>query len=159
MTIAAKVFGGAISTFDGTLQEGCIQDCIPPTLLQCVGMIEHGADIKSTFAGTLQEGCIQDCIPPILLQFVGMIEHGADIKSQLRLGASRSDLAMAQLLPYNCYAKNKEGAATHRHSIKRDTRFSLYMGMSVFVETRNRQLVEVVHDHGISIHICIYMSA
>ena len=53
---------------------------------------------KSTFDGTFQEGCIQDAIPPTRLQFVGTIEHGADIKYQLRLGASKSDLAMAQLL-------------------------------------------------------------
>ena len=34
-------------TFYGTFQEGCIQDVIPPTLLQFVSMIEHGSDIKS----------------------------------------------------------------------------------------------------------------
>ena len=35
----------------------------------------------------------------LLLQFVCMIEHGVDIKSQLRFGASKTVLAMAQLLP------------------------------------------------------------
>ena len=43
-----------------------------------------------------------------------MIEHGADIKSQLRFGVSKTYLVIAQLLQYNCYAKYKEGAATHR---------------------------------------------
>ena len=104
-------------------------------------MLDH----KFTFDGTFQEGCIQDAIPPTLLQFVGMIEHGADIKSQLRFGASKSDLAMAQLLQYNCYARYKEGAATHRHSRERDTPFPLYMGMAVFAKTRKRQLVEMLH--------------
>ena len=110
-------------------------------------MLDH----KSTFYGTFQEGGIKDVIPPTVLQFMGMIEHGADIKSQLRFRASKSDLAMAQLLQYNCYARYKEGAATHRHSREQETLFPLYMGMSVFAKTRKRQLVEMLHGHGISI--------
>ena len=58
----------------------------------------HMLDHNSTFERIFQEGCIQDAIPPTLLQFVDMIEHGADIKSQLRFDASKSDLAMTQLL-------------------------------------------------------------
>ena len=111
----------------------------------------HMLDHKSIFDGTFQEGGFQAAIPPTLLQFVGMIEHGADIKSQLRLGASKSDLAMAQLLQYNCYARYKEGAATHRHTKERGIPFPLYMGMADFTKTRKRQLVEMLHDHGISI--------
>ena len=57
-------------------------------------MLNH----KSTFDGTFHEGCIEEAFPASLLQFVGMVEHGADIKSQLRFGASKRDLAIAQLL-------------------------------------------------------------
>ena len=110
-------------------------------------MIDH----KSTFDGTFHEGCVEEAIPSTLLQFVGMIEHGADIKSQLRFGASKTDLAMAQLLQYNCYARYKEGAATHRHSKDRETPFPVYMGMTVFAKTRKRHLVEMLHAHGLSI--------
>ena len=35
------------SKFDGTFPAGCVQNAIPPILLQFVGMVEHGADIKS----------------------------------------------------------------------------------------------------------------
>ena len=38
-------------------------------------------------------------------QFVYMIELDADIKFQLRFGASKLDVAMAQLLQYNCYTE------------------------------------------------------
>ncbi len=58
----------------------------------------------------------EECVPSFLLQFVGMVEHGADIKSQLRFGAPKRDLAMAQLLQCNCYARLKEGAPIYRHS-------------------------------------------
>ena len=35
------------SRFDGTFHEGCIKDAIPSVLLQFIGIVEHGADIKS----------------------------------------------------------------------------------------------------------------
>lgn len=35
------------SKFNETFHEGCIEEAIPSTLLQFIGMIEHGADIKS----------------------------------------------------------------------------------------------------------------
>ena len=69
-----------------------------------------------------------------------MVEHGADIKSQLRLGESKTDISIAQLLQYNCYAKFKEGAVTDRHAKDRETAFPIYMGLSVFGRTRKRKL-------------------
>ena len=77
-------------------------------------MLEH----KVPFQGSFNENCIEDSLPSILLQFVCMMEHGADIKSQLMFGASKTDLAMAQLLQYNCYTKYKEGAKTFRRTAR-----------------------------------------
>ena len=76
-----------------------------------------------------------------------MIEHGVDIKSQLRFGASKIDSAMAQLLQYNCYSRYKEGASTYRHSKEREPPF----GMSVYAKTRKKVLVELLHDHELSV--------
>jgi hypothetical protein len=64
-------------------------------------MIHH----KSAFAETFHGGCVECAIPSTHFQFVCMIEHGADVRSQLRFGASKADLVMAQLLQYNCYAR------------------------------------------------------
>jgi hypothetical protein len=47
--------------------------------------------------------------------YVCMWEDGADIKSQIRYGASKPNLALAQLLQYNCSARHNEGVKTHRH--------------------------------------------
>ncbi|KAJ8399555.1 hypothetical protein AAFF_G00409660 [Aldrovandia affinis] len=51
MAKAAKILRRHIldhqSRFDGTFCEECIKDAIPPILLQFIGMVEHGADIKS----------------------------------------------------------------------------------------------------------------
>ena len=62
----------------------------------------HMLDHKSIFDGTFDDGCVDDAVPPSLLQFVGMVEHEADIKSQLRFGALKTYMAIAQLLQYNC---------------------------------------------------------
>ena len=110
-------------------------------------MLQH----KSQWNGTFHDGCLEDAVPSSLLQFICMIEHGADIKSQLQHGASKSDLAMAQLLQYNCFAKYKAGSHVHRHSKDRETPFVVYMGMSVFAKTRKRQLIDMLHDNGLSI--------
>ena len=111
----------------------------------------HMLDHTSKFDGTFHDGCIEEAIPSSLVQFVGMIEHGADIKSQLRFVVLKTDLVIAQLLQYNCYATYKEGAATHRHSTNRETPFPIFLGMSVYAKTRKRMLVEMLHEHGISI--------
>lgn len=110
-------------------------------------MLQH----KSQFNSTLYGGCPEETVPQSLLQFVCMIEHGADIKSQLQHGASKSDLAMAQLLEYNCFAKYKAGSEVHRHSKDRETPFAVHVGMSVFAKTRKRQLIDMLHDNGVSI--------
>ena len=84
---------------------------------------------------------------------MALLEHRADIKSQLRFGASKTDLAIAQLFQYNCYARYKEGAATHRHFKDKETSFPVYMGMSVDTKTRKRKLVEMLNENGISIWV------
>ena len=36
-----------IAKLDGTIHDGCIEEAIPSSLIHFVGMIEHGANIKS----------------------------------------------------------------------------------------------------------------
>jgi hypothetical protein len=96
-------------------------------------MIHH----KSAFAGTFHGGCVECAIPSTLLQFVCMIEHSADV--------------MAPLLQYNCYARYREGTATHRHSEDRDIPFTVFLGTSVYAKLEKRLLVEMLHEHGVSI--------
>ena len=49
---------------------------------------------KWTFEKTLEGSTIEEAIPPSILQFICIIKHGADIKSQLKHGATKSDLAV-----------------------------------------------------------------
>ena len=65
----------------------------------------HMLDYKYKYMGNLHDTSVYDSLPPVFLQFVGMIEHGADMKSQLRSGATTTDLAIAQLLRYYYFVK------------------------------------------------------
>lgn len=110
-------------------------------------MLKH----KSSFCSTFQVEYKKEAVPSSLLQFVCMIEHGADIKSQIVHGASKSDLAMSQLLQYNCFAKSKEGTKVHRHCKDRETPFAVYLALSVYGKTRKRHLIDMLHENGLSI--------
>ena len=94
---------------------------------------------------------LEDAVSSSLLQFVCMIEHGTDIKLQLLHEAPKSDLAMSHLLQYNCFAKYKEGSTVHRHSKDHETPFVVFTGMHMLAKTRKRQLVEMLHENGLSI--------
>ena len=110
-------------------------------------MLNHKTKRNNQF----EEGSGEESIPPSLLQFVCNVEHGVDIKSHLKHGVVKSDLAIAQLLQYNCYTKDKGGSAIHRHSKDHETPFAVYIGMIVFAKTRKRQLIDKLHKNGISI--------
>ena len=80
-----------------------------------------------------------------------IIDYGVDIKSQLRFGAAKTDLAMTQLLQYNCYAAYGEGISNYRHLRDRKTSFPVFMALYVYSKTRKKGLVDMLHDHGLSI--------
>ena len=106
---------------------------------------------KNKFSREFQEGIGEEAVPQALLQFVCSIEHGVDIKSHLNHGVMQSDVATAQLLQYNCFSKYTEGSKSLRHAKDRETPFAVYVGMKVFAKTRKRELIDKLHENGISI--------
>uniref|UniRef100_UPI00358FC12B uncharacterized protein isoform X2 n=1 Tax=Myxine glutinosa TaxID=7769 RepID=UPI00358FC12B len=110
-------------------------------------MVAHNSKFESRF----HAGNVEDAIPPSLLQFVCNIEHGSDIKSQLTNDASKSDIAIAQLLQYNCFGKYMDGGQHHRYSKDHETPFAVYVGLLVFAKTRKRKLIDILHENGICI--------
>jgi hypothetical protein len=100
---------------------------------------------------TLNGDSIEEAVPTSLLEFVCMLEHGADIKSRVRYGASKQNLALVQLLQYNRSARHNKCVKTHRHAKDRETPFPVYVGLSVYSRHRNRKLVEMLYENGISI--------
>jgi hypothetical protein len=59
-----------------------------------------------------------------------LYQHRAQSCTQTE--ASKIDLAMAQFLQYNCYAKYREETATYRHSKDHETPFAVFIGMSLY---------------------------
>ena len=102
------------------------------------------------FDGRFHADSVENSIPPTLQQFACMVEQGTDIKSQIEFGSSKTVLAIAQLLQYNCYT-HKANIPTFGHSKNRETPFPIFMGLSLYGKTRKQGLVELLHDHGLSI--------
>ena len=90
-------------------------------------------------------------MPPSLLKFVSLIQHGGDIQSQIEHGDSQADLAMAQLLQFNCQKKHNKISNFSKHSQSRETPFTIYVGVLIYAKTRKRQLIESLHQHGVSV--------
>lgn len=55
------------STFDGTFLEGCIEDAIPTSLLQFVGMVEHDANIVSAQIWCFKDTCRNSTVATVQL--------------------------------------------------------------------------------------------
>ena len=96
---------------------------------------KHMLAHKWKFDGRFHADSVENSIPPTLQQFVCMVEHGIDIKSQIEFGSSKTDLAVAQLLQYNCYT-HKANISTFRHSKNRETLFPILMDLSLYGKTR-----------------------
>ena len=78
-----------------------------------------------SIVGSCYDFRIEDSLPSALLQCICMIEHRVCVQSQLRFGASLTDLAMPQLLKYNCND-------TCRYCGVRDTTFQTIKRMCFF---------------------------
>jgi hypothetical protein len=68
--------------------------------------------LYSIFKGSFSGKSIDESTTSLLEQFVCMIDLDADMKCQLRFGASKIDVAMAQLLQYNCSTKYRDDDKT-----------------------------------------------
>ena len=108
-------------------------------------------DTNSSFTGSFEQSYVDQSVPLQLLQFVAQISHGSDIISQSDIGLSKANVALAQLLQFNCHQDYKKDAAYHRHTKDREPPFPVYIAMSIYSKTRSRELMETLYDHGICI--------
>jgi len=107
---------------------------------------------KVKFTGNFEKESVLNGVPQCLLQLVSMIGHGPDIGSQLENGVSKSDLAIVQLLQYNCHKKASKGTRhPQKHSVEREPPFAVYVALLLFAKTRKRQLIDLLFQHGMCI--------
>ena len=95
---------------------------------------------------------METSVPQSLIELVNMIEHSPDIETQIESETTKSDLAISQLLHYNCQqSPKKRNTMLQKHSKSRETTFVFYVGLLLFAKTRKRQLIDVLHQYGICI--------
>ena len=83
------------------------------------------------FVGNFSESFQKEYVPLSLLEFVSLIQHG-----QIEHGASQADLAIAQLLQFNCQKTHNKISNFSKHSQSRETPFSTYIGVLIYAKTK-----------------------
>ena len=107
-------------------------------------------ECKASFEGSFEDSYMNSCTPPMLLNFVSSISHGTDIKSHMDVGVSKPDVALAQLIQFNCFAKYNASALYQRHSKDRESAFPVFTGLSVHSKTRKKEIVNTLFEHGLN---------
>uniref|UniRef100_A0A0L8FV64 Uncharacterized protein n=1 Tax=Octopus bimaculoides TaxID=37653 RepID=A0A0L8FV64_OCTBM len=112
-------------------------DILRKKILQC----------SSSFDGKFDSQYLNSSVPPELQHFVTCLAQRAGIKAQIESGVSKIDVAMGQLLQFNCCSKKKLTATSYRHSNKREPPLFVYLGLSLYSRTQKKQLVDRLFEH------------
>ena len=90
-----------------------------------------------------------------LLALVAMIINGPNIEAQSSASSMPQPiLTIAQLLMYNSFIRrriNFTSTSTYRHNQERETPLPIYLGVMIHTKTRKRELVDTLHELGLSI--------
>lgn len=111
------------------------------------------------FNGTFTQKHEDECISSSLLELVNMILHGPAMKSKnentSNMSAPFAAHTIADLIAFNSLQHkprdDKVNPGVHRHNKNRETPTPIYLGLKVHVETRKRDLVDKLHNMGLSI--------
>ena len=107
---------------------------------------------KMKFEGSFEENCMETSVQQSLIELVSIREHSPDIETQIETETTKSDLAISQLLQYNCHqSPKKRNIMLQNHSKSRETTFVIYVGLLLFAKTSKRQLIDILHQYGICI--------
>ena len=80
---------------------------------------------STNFDGHFEDNCQETSVPPSLIELVSMIEHDPDIQSQIENEAISSDLAISQIIQYNCHQSKKKEELLQLNIIPRIVRHLL----------------------------------
>ena len=108
---------------------------------------------KCTFNGSFKPNCQIESIPTTLLSLVNMILCRPSIQTQASSDAkSQAGLSIAQLLQFNSFVRRREGDVKQEcHNKAREMPLPIYIGLPLHAKTRSRDLVEKLHDLGLSV--------
>jgi len=110
--------------------------------------------MKNQFNGSFEEKCQEESVPASLLALVAMVVNGPNIEAQTSSSAMPQPiLTISQLLLYNSLVRRRKNQSTStiRHNKDRETPLPIYLGMMVHTKTRKRELVDTLHELGLSV--------
>ena len=62
-------------------------------------------ECKACFKGSFEDRYMNSCTPPMILNFVSSVSHGTGINSHMDVKAYKPDVALVQLIQFNCFAQ------------------------------------------------------
>lgn len=103
---------------------------------------------KVAFQGDFTQNCEEECIPGPLLAAVSTLLYGA-IPTDYS-GARRPVITICQLIMLNFREAMPKGGIV-RHRKKLEPPFPLYMGLSIYGRSRDKQYIDLMHEKGVSV--------
>ena len=139
-----------------TLRKACEDDVSDDTLtlIKAARIVRKEMLSQATsFNGTFEENCQGKSVPASLLTLVTMLLYGTNIKDQSDVTESQCSLSISQLVQFNsltCQSKGAHTQTTQRHNKLREPPLPVYLGVLIHNKTRKREIVEKLHDLGLS---------
>ena len=91
--------------------------------------------------GSFEENCMETSVPQSLIGLVSMIEHSPGIETQMETETTKSDLAISQVLHYNCHqSPKKRNIMLQNHSKSRETPFVIYVWFAVVCKNKEASI-------------------
>ena len=109
-------------------------------------------EIKTKFDGTFTPKCQNQAVPDFLIAVVAMIFDGPSIVDQNNVsGISQPALTIAQLMKFNFHRRGSKKHTSAYHPKDQETPLPIFLGLEVHAQTWKRELVETLHELGLSI--------
>jgi hypothetical protein len=102
------------------------------------------------FNGSFSPNCQEDSLPTSLKSLVAMILKGPDLKDQDR-HTSQPCLTIAQTILYNMKKRPSNLEVRARHRLSREPPLPIYLGLNIHAVSRNKKLIQMLYQMGISI--------
>ncbi|KAK3917822.1 Chromosome-associated kinesin KIF4 [Frankliniella fusca] len=100
------------------------------------------------FTGGFEENCEENCIPPSLLALVNMMLYGSSIVSECR--TTKPAITICQVILANMSKSRPSGNIT-RIKTAREPPLPLYLGLTIYKSSRDKNLIDNLHERGLSV--------
>ena len=87
-----------------------------------------------------------------LVMLVRMILEGSSIKDQIQTSKSNYSLSIAELIKFNSVKHKRAAGSTYSHHNRhQETPLPVFVGLTVYAQTRKKILIDKLHHLGLSV--------